>query len=152
MYKPANPWKSYRQIATQTAPPGQLILMLYDGALNYLEHAKAAFTNPELGERNVAVHNNLQKAVNIIRELNSALNLEAGGDLASTLRDLYLYFESRILESNLKKHPGGLDEVSKHIKELRDAWSSMLAKENPHGAAAAESKGDVWINPDMRAA
>ena len=75
MYKPnANPWKSYRQIATQTAPPGQLILMLFDGALSSLERAKIGFTLTEPGERNVAIHNNLQKAVDIIRELNFSLN------------------------------------------------------------------------------
>jgi flagellar protein FliS len=149
MYKPnANPWKSYRQIATQTAPPGQLILMLFDGALNSLERAKTGFTLTEPGERNVTIHNNLQKAVNIIRELNSSLNLEAGGELASMLRDLYLYFESRILQSNLKKSPLGLDDVAKHIRELRDAWAQMLVKENLPGASVS----DVWVNPDLRAA
>ena len=40
----ANSWKkSYRQIATQTAPPGQLILMLLDGALLSLERALTGF-------------------------------------------------------------------------------------------------------------
>lgn len=145
----ANPWKSYRQIATQTAPPGQLILMLYDGALTALERAKSGFDLTELGERNVTVHNNLQKAVNIIRELNSSLNLEIGGDLACTLRDLYLYFESRILDCNLKKTPKGLDDVAKHIKELRDAWAKMLAKESAPEAPASD---EVWVNPDLRAA
>jgi len=149
MYKPSvNPWKSYRQIATQTAPPGQLILMLFDGALNSLERAKVGFTFTDPAERNVAIHNNLQKAVDILRELNSSLNLEAGGDLAIMLRDLYLYFESRILQSNLKKTPLGLDEVAKHIKELRDAWAQMLVKENRPGATGS----DVWVNPDLRAA
>jgi flagellar protein FliS len=148
MYQPANPWKSYRQIATQTAPPGQLILMLFDGALNSLERAKTGFTFSDPAERNVAIHNNLQKAVDIIRELNSSLNLEAGGELANMLRDLYLYFESRILQSNLKKSPIGLDEVAKHIKELRDAWAQMLTKENLPGAPVSE----VWVNPDLRAA
>jgi len=149
MYKPSvNPWKSYRQIATQTAPPGQLILMLFDGALSSLERAKVGFTFTDPGERNVAIHNNLQKTVDIIRELNSSLNLEAGGDLAIMLRDLYLYFESRILQSNLKKTPLGLDEVAKHIKELRDAWAQMLVKENRPGAPVS----DEWVNPDLRAA
>jgi flagellar protein FliS len=149
MYKPnANPWKSYRQIATQTAPPGQLILMLFDGALNSLERAKTGFTLTEPGERNAAIHNNLQKAVDIIRELNFSLNLEAGGDLASMLRDLYLYFESRILQCNLKKSSIGLDEVARHIMELRDAWAQMLTKENLPGATGT----DVWVNPDLRAA
>ncbi len=30
-----NPWSSYRQVATQTATPGQLVLMLFDGAIRF---------------------------------------------------------------------------------------------------------------------
>ena len=100
---PANPWKSYRRIATQTAPPGQLVLMLFDGALRSLDRALLGFNCADVGERNAAIHNNLQHAVDIIRELNGSLDLEAGGQLADTLRNLYDFFERRLLESNLKK-------------------------------------------------
>jgi flagellar protein FliS len=101
--RPANPWKSYRQIATQTAPPGQLVLMLFDGVLLSLDRALLGFNCTDVGERNVAIHNNLQHAVDILRELNCSLDLEAGGQLASTLRNLYAYFERRLIQSNLKK-------------------------------------------------
>jgi len=100
---PVNPWKSYRQIATQTASPGQLILMLFDGALNSMERALAGFEQTDPGPRNQIIHNNLRRAVDIIRQLNHSLNLEAGGELAQTLRRLYQYFESRLMESNAGK-------------------------------------------------
>jgi len=41
-----NPWQSYRKVATQTAPPAQLVLMLYDGAIDYLEKSTAGFSSP----------------------------------------------------------------------------------------------------------
>jgi flagellar protein FliS len=122
----ANSWKSYRQIATQTAPPGQLILMLLDGALHSLERALTGFTCNDPAERNQTIHNNLQRAVSIIRQLNQSLNLEAGGKLAKTLRNLYHYFDRRIVESNFNKQRDGVDEVILHLKELRDAWAAML--------------------------
>ena len=124
-----NPFKSYRRIATQTAPPGQLVLMLFDGALKSLDCALLGFTYLELSERNTAIHNNLQHALDIIRELNQSLDLEAGGQLAETLRNLYSYFERRILESNLKKSAVGVREIIPMLKQLRDAWSGMLVKE-----------------------
>jgi flagellar protein FliS len=124
--RPANPWKSYRQIATQTAPPGQLVLMLFDGAIRSLERAELGFSYHDICERNTAIHNNLQHAVDIIRELNASLDLEAGGQLASTLRNLYAFFERRLIESNFKKSRKGIDEVMPMIRQLRDAWSDML--------------------------
>jgi flagellar protein FliS len=127
----ANPWKSYRQIATQTAPPGQLVLMLFDGALNSLERALLGFDYTDIGQRNVTIHNNIRRAVDIIRELNSALDLEAGGQLAETLRNLYSYFERQLNQSNLKKSRRGIDEVLPMLRQLRDAWYQMLNGTNP---------------------
>jgi flagellar protein FliS len=126
----ANPWKSYRQIATQTAPPGQLVLMLYEGAIRFLERGLAGFDLEDIAQSNMTVHNNLQRAVDIIRELNLSLNLEQGGEFATTLRRLYEYFDRRIWESNMQKRPDGVKEVIRHLTVLRDAWAAMLSGNN----------------------
>jgi flagellar secretion chaperone FliS len=134
----ANPWKSYRQIATQTAPPGQLVLMLYEGALRVLERALPGFRCDDPAEANMIIHNNLQRAQEIIRELNHSLNMEQGGECASTLRRLYDYFDRRIWESNVQKRSEGVEEVIRHITVLRDAWATMLNKQGmPDNAASA---------------
>jgi flagellar protein FliS len=140
----ADPWKSYRQIATQTAPPGQLILMLFDGAVRFLERGLTGFECGDPAEANMAIHNNFQRAQDIIRELNRALNMEQGGQCAETFRQLYDYFERKISESNLKKRPEGAREVISHLTVLREAWAVMLANQgippgqvNGHAAALA---------------
>jgi flagellar secretion chaperone FliS len=125
----ANPLKSYTQIAAQTAPPGVLILMLFDRALGALEMALAAFEYTDPGRRNETIHNNLRRAVDIIRLLNNSLNLQEGGELAATLRRLYVYFEDRLVKSNLKKSRDGVDEVISHLRPLRDSWAEMLSKQ-----------------------
>src|SRR5579859_7633559 len=109
-----------------TAPPGQIILMLYDGALRFLQRALSGFENADPAQLNMAVHNNLQRAREIIRELDCALNLEQGGELAETLHRLYDYFEHRILSSNVKKQRAGIEEVIRHLNVLRNAWAAML--------------------------
>ncbi|HZR17592.1 MAG TPA: flagellar export chaperone FliS [Verrucomicrobiae bacterium] len=131
-----NPWKSYRQTATLTAPPGQIILMLYDGALRFLERALRGFELTDPAQLNMTVNNNLFRARDIIRELDCALNLEQGGELAQTLHQLYEYFESRIHVSNLKKQSQGIEEVIQHLNVLRDAWATMLRGES--GTALGE--------------
>jgi flagellar protein FliS len=146
----ANSWKSYRRIATQTAPPGQLILMLFDGALHSLERALIGFDFHDPREKNQTIHNNLQRAADIIRQLNNSLNLEAGGKLAETLRNLYHYFDQRIVESNFKKQRDGVDEVILHLKELRDAWATMLT--NQGQASPLESQSDEELLSDARVA
>ena len=137
---PANPWKAYRQVATQTAPPGQLVLMLFDGALRFLERGLAGFACPDPAEANMAIHNNFQRALDIVRELKRAVNLEQGGECAENFRRLYDYFERRIFESNVKKRPDGAREILRHLTVLRDAWAAMLAGPDSSPPPAEGSK------------
>ena len=66
----SQPWNSYKKIATQTASPGQLVLMLYDGAIRFLEKSLAGFQFDDPLEFCTTVHNNLQRAQAIINEMN----------------------------------------------------------------------------------
>ena len=76
MYRP-DAGQSYLRVATQTVSPGQLVLMLYDGALRFLERARLGFASDDPLEFNQTIHNNLVRAQEIISELNMALNIEA---------------------------------------------------------------------------
>ena len=86
----------------------------------------------------MTIHNNLQRAQDIIQHLNCALNMDQGGEFACTMRRLYDYFYRRIHESNLQKKPAGVEEVIRHLTGLRDAWATMLQNQNPLPAAAAD--------------
>jgi flagellar protein FliS len=111
--------------------------MLYDGTLRSLERALKGFSYEDPAEFNMTVHNNLQRAQDIIRELNLALNMEKGGQFAATLRRLYDYFDRRIWESNVQKRRDGVEEVIRHLTVLRDAWATMLNGEAVNAPAAA---------------
>lgn len=121
-----NPWQSYRQVATQTAPPGQLVLMLYEGAIRFLECALGGFAKDDPAEFNLTINNNVLRAQEIIRELNVSLNMEDGGPFADNLRRLYDYLDRRLTDSNLKKEDTGIKEVIQRLSVLRDAWAAML--------------------------
>jgi flagellar protein FliS len=126
---PPNPWQSYRKIATQTASPGQLILMLYEGVIRFLERAQAGFELEDPVEYNTTINNNILRAQDIIRELDCSLNVELGGQLALELRRLYNYFDRLLLEANLRKDPKGVVEVIRRITVLRQAWATMLTQQ-----------------------
>jgi flagellar secretion chaperone FliS len=121
-----NPWNSYRQVATQTASPGQLVLMLYDGAIRFLEHARRGFAHEDPSEANEAIHNNLSRAQDILHELNMSLNMEAGGEFSTRMRALYTYMDRRLFEANVTKTCDGIEEVLKRLETLRDAWGQVL--------------------------
>lgn len=105
--------------------------MLYDGALKFMNLAKEGFNMPEDNPRRFEVINsNLLKAQNIIIELQSNLNMEAGGEISTMLDKLYDYYARRLFEANIQKRPEPIVEVEKFVKELRDAWAEMLRKED----------------------
>lgn len=126
-----NPWKSYRQVATQTASPGQLVLMLYEGAIRFLERSRLGFAKDDPAEFNGTINNNILRAQEIIQELNASLNTTAGGELAGTLRRLYEYMDWRLSESNRLKEENGIKEVIQRLTILRDAWATMLQNYRP---------------------
>jgi flagellar protein FliS len=123
--------RTYRANAVLTASPGQLVLMLYDGALKALALAREGFARPESDFRRIEVINTqLLKAQAILNELSSGLNLEAGGEFADTLHRLYEYHLHRLFEANVRKQVEPVIEVERLIRELRDAWSEMLRKQS----------------------
>ena len=121
--------RTYRANAVLTASPGQLVLMLYDGALRCLGIAREAFSRPEEDLQRLSIINQqLQKAQLILTELQSGLNLEAGGEIARTLHQLYDYHNRRLFEANIRKNEAPVIEVERLLLELREAWAQMLAQ------------------------
>ncbi len=123
-----NPWSAYRQVATQTATPGQLVLMLFDGAIRFLERARLGFAETDPLEFNQTVNNNIQRAQAIIHELNASLNVAAGGEIAANFRRLYDYMDDRLQESNFRKSEDGIQDVLRRLGILREAWAEMLRR------------------------
>jgi flagellar protein FliS len=128
--------RTYRANSILTASPGQLVLMLYDGALRSLSIAREAFARPVEDARRIEIINTqLLKAQNIISELQGTLNHDAGGDFAKTMERLYDYYNRRLTEANMRKQEEPVVEVERLLREVRDAWAEMLRKQDstsPH--------------------
>lgn len=132
--------RAYQAQSVLTASPGQLILMLYDGALRFLGHARDALESPEeTPQRIERINTNLLKAQAIVSELRASLNHDAG-DYAVNLDRLYDYYLRRLFEANMKKQVKPVIEVEGLLRQLRDGWAEMLKNE---GAARLQQARGV---------
>ncbi|MDI6786065.1 MAG: flagellar export chaperone FliS [bacterium] len=102
---------------------GSLILMLYEGALKFLGKAKEALTKKEDSD----VGSNIIKAQNILTELMVSLDMSKG-EVAKNLYKLYDYMNHRLIEANIKKDSGLINEVQGMVKELKDTWELAIEK------------------------
>lgn len=112
------------------ASPEQLLLLLYDGAIRFLNEALRALPEEDLE----TVNSKLIKAQNIVAELMSSLDMKVGGELAENLFRLYEYLHHRLIQANLKKDAEMIEEVLGHLKDLRETWRQAIAiakKEEP---------------------
>jgi flagellar secretion chaperone FliS len=124
-----NAYQVYRQTQTQTAAPGELVLMLYRGALRFVTSAIDAIENKDIA----AAHNGLVKAQAIIAELNETLDLERGGEVATNLRRIYQYMYRRLVEANVRKDVQPAREIQGLLREMLPAWEAAVKQV---GAAA----------------
>jgi flagellar protein FliS len=132
--------RAYRANSILTASPGQLVLMLYDAALNSMAAARQGFERPERDLRRFDIINrNTAKARRIIGQLQATLNFDVGGDFAQTMNRLYDYYNRRLLEANVRKDVQPLIEVERLLGEVRDAWATMLRQQASAGAPALDS-------------
>ncbi|MFJ1259833.1 flagellar export chaperone FliS [Cupriavidus sp. CuC1] len=121
-----NAINAYAQVGIQTgvmdASPQKLITMLYDGARTAIAQAKfhmAASDVPAKG-------NAITRAINIIDNgLSAALDHEQGGEISSSLEQLYEYMTRRLLLANLRNDPALLTEVDGLLENLASAWAEI---------------------------
>lgn len=118
-----NPYlKQYQQTQVQTASPEKLLIMLYDGAIQFLNKARMAMQNKDIE----GTHNNIIGAQRIISEFMNTLDLKTGGEVAQNLYNLYEYLHYRLVQANIKKDVEMVDEVLVHLKDLKQTWEQAI--------------------------
>ncbi|OHD56275.1 MAG: flagellar export chaperone FliS [Spirochaetes bacterium GWF1_51_8] len=127
-------YKNYREVEIETASGLKLVVMLYSGAIKFLNTASDALAQRRLD----IVNNNIIKAQDIVSELITSLNFEAG-EIAHNLYSLYIYMNRRLLEANLQKNKDIIDEVVRLLNTLKEAWDILLRNQKPEIAKATAS-------------
>jgi flagellar protein FliS len=119
--------KAYQAQSILTASPGQLVLLMYDGALRFMAQARAAFALPEDDFTRIQkINTSLVRAQAILAELRANLDFASGGEIATNLDRLYDYHLRRLHEANMRKDESAVAEVEGLVRTLRDGWAEML--------------------------
>lgn len=115
-----NPLNAYKEVSVRTATQGKLIVMLYDEAVKQLDLAVSLL---QAKTRQLdKVHNALIKTQDIVTELMAGLDFDRGGEIARNLMSLYVFFNEKVREGNMKKDPQPLVQVRAFLADLRAAW------------------------------
>ena len=113
--------KTYQETAITSQTRGKLIVMLYDGAIKFLKMAikEIEANNPEAKGKYIS------KAIDIVFELNTVLDMDAGGEVATNLRKLYLFMGRHLTEANTEQNTGKIEEVIKMLEDLNQSWKAI---------------------------
>ncbi len=124
--------KAYFQTKVSTTDQGQLLIMLYDGALNYLQQARDKMLAKDYAGKGILI----SKVIDIVNELSASLNMDKGGSLAVNLNNLYLLCTARLLQANLKMSVESLDSVVHILSGLRSAYAQIAETPEARRATA----------------
>ena len=133
---PANPYSKYiKQYQTNninTATPEKLMIMLFDGAIQFLQKAKIAIAEKNVQERSL----NIDGARKIIRELMRTIDLENGNDVSKGLFRLYNRMSMNLIKANVQRNSDKVDEVIEDLTNIR--WGFQKAIEIQSGVTTLE--------------
>lgn len=120
-------YDSYRSVDLEsraaTASPYQLVLVLFDGLLDELSRARGHIEHKRYQQKGQS----LEKCLNILNGLNSALDYDNGGEVVVGLSRLYEYCIYRLSDVSVSLSLEGLDEVVHLTGVLREGWDGVNA-------------------------
>ncbi|RJQ30982.1 MAG: flagellar export chaperone FliS [Peptococcaceae bacterium] len=115
-----NPYQQYQQNAVLNAGPEQLLLMLYNGAIKFINQACSCLDKNDI----TGTNNAIIKAQDVIIYLKDILNMNY--EIARPLSSLYEYMYERLVEANIKKERLILHETLKMIEDLKNTWMEAI--------------------------
>jgi flagellar protein FliS len=154
MYNASTHMNQYKAYATANMTVGKTrqVVMLYDGALRFVQQSIEAIKREDYETR----YNLLAKTSEIISGLQNSLDFENGGDIAKLLYDYYASIDARLFSVHRSNNIKTLEAVSKELRDMRDVWHDIdqadAAKKHatheasrqsvvPAGAASASYSG-----------
>lgn len=110
----------YKENSVSSATPEELTLMLYDGAIKFMNIAKFSIEKKEMEK----AHHSLVRAQDIINELNYSLDMKY--EISGEMRDLYDFILTNLVDGNLQKNIKPIDDALSITTEMRDTWKEVI--------------------------
>lgn len=120
MVNNAEGYNAYLRSKVMTATPAELTLMLYEGAIKFVNKAIMSIDKQDI----MGAHNNIMKTQRIIEEFRASLDHKY--PVAKEFDTVYEYILRRLVEANIKKDKDILEEVLEHLRTMRDTWKEVM--------------------------
>ena len=130
MVNNAEGYNAYLRSKVMTATPAELTLMLYEGAIKFVNKAIMSIEKDDV----MGAHNNLMKTQRIIEELRASLDHKY--PVAKEFDTVYEYILRRLVEANIKKDKDILEEVLEHLRTMSDTWKEVMKNANAPQSAS----------------
>lgn len=118
-------YDSYQQVdldaQAAAANPHQLVIMLIDGLLDEVERIRGHLAANRLAEKG----NGINKCMNILIGLTSALDDENGGEIAENLRQLYDFCQVELYYASVQNDANRLVNVECVMGNIREGWMNF---------------------------
>jgi flagellar protein FliS len=114
-------YQAYSKESILNSDPLELIVLLYEAAVEATIEAEACFRSGDIFGRG----RQLTKAVNIIDELLRSVRDEPGTNIGQNLKNLYSYIRKRLLYAHAQQDMKALGEVRGLLNTLLDGWRTL---------------------------
>ena len=115
--------KEYSHNEIATSSQGRLIIMMYEGAVKFVNLAIEGVDSKDLSKKGIYIN----KTHDIINELSLALDMKKGGEIAQKLEALYQYILRQLTLANIKSDRKALESILKVLAPLLEAWTELFA-------------------------
>jgi flagellar secretion chaperone FliS len=144
---PASPYKAYSR-AAHTVNKTRQVVMLYDGAIRFLQHAGEAIEKKDYETR----YHKLVRVSDILMGLQSCLDFDVGGASAKVLFDFYSMMDRRVFALHRSNDGQACEVIIRELKEMRDVWDRIdRAQEASDAPPAKPADGTVADSPSISA-
>lgn len=125
--------RQYQQTEVMTSSGVQIVVLLYDAAIQAIELARRGISTNNLPDKARFIG----RALSIVGELNSVLDFERGGEIAKSLHRLYEYMLAELVEANARNNAYHLEGPLRCLMTLREAWREVASQQQAPLAATA---------------
>ena len=116
----------YKQTAVKTAGRGQILLMLYEAAIQNVKKATVALEKKDLSAKGLYIG----KTHDIINELTNSLDFNQGGQIARDLERLYTFMTGQLVKANMENSKEPLIAIEKLLDTLLSGWRVAVEQVN----------------------
>lgn len=131
--------KQYKEQSINLSRPEEVVLMLYDGAIRFLNNAVIEYEEKKDVKEKARL---VEKAVKVIDHLQSCLDMEKGDEIARNLDRLYSYILVTLTEANMKNDMERIRQCRGLIETIREGWLSVCDAGKRQRDLRPSEKGD----------